>query len=66
MRTRAKVVIDSDNKIANEVFDVQSIIDQTLGELADRNAAVALVVDLIVAAMDPPAQSQRQGCDRSG
>ena len=52
VHSRAKVVSDADNKIANEVFDVQSIVDQTLGELAERNAAVGALVDLIVAAMD--------------
>jgi hypothetical protein len=51
VRTRARVVSDPDNRVANEIFDVQSIIEQTLGDLADRNAAVASLIDTILGAI---------------
>ena len=51
VRTRAKVVSDSDNRIANEIFDLQSIVDQSLDDLIARNAAIDQLVELIVSAM---------------
>jgi hypothetical protein len=51
VRTHARVVADPDNRVANEIFDVQSVVEQPMGELAERNTAVAALIDCILGAM---------------
>ena len=52
VRDRSKILSDADNRIANDVFDIQSIVDHPLGELAGRHGRSAPLVDLIISAMD--------------
>jgi hypothetical protein len=46
------VVSDADNRIANEIFDLQTVVDQSLADLVARNSAVTELVNLIVSAME--------------
>jgi hypothetical protein len=52
VRIRGKVVSDADNRIANEIFDLQTVVEQSLDDLVARNPAVTELVNLIVSAME--------------